>query len=392
MQYNFDELHDRQSTESVKWNFYDRDVLPLWVADTDFVSPQPVLEALQKRVAHGIFGYPQRNPGLIASIQDWLYRLYEWKVDEKEIVFLPCVMTGVHLSVMALTEPGDGLLVQPPIYPPIYNAAQTTGRSYQEALLVRRPDGSYDIDFEAFEAAITPQTSAFILCNPHNPTGRVFQPDELKRMADICLKHDLWIISDEIHSDLIFPGHPHTPIASLSPEISRRTVTMMAPSKTFNIAGLGFSFAVVQDSDVRKRLMSAKHGLVPSPNLLSQVASEAAYRDGQEWLEQVMTYLQENRDFLYAYVQEQLPGIEMGRPEGTYLAWLDCRKSGIEGNPAKFFLEKARVGLNNGEDFGAEGKGFARLNFACPRKTLQEALERMRSALESEVWLKQAEK
>ncbi len=392
MQYNFDELYDRKSTESVKWNHYEPDVLPLWVADTDFVSPQPVIDALQKRVAHGIFGYPQHTPELTASIQNWIERLYGWKVDEKEVMLLPCVMTGVHLAVMALSSPGDGLLIQPPIYPPINNAAQTTGRLYQEAILVRQPDGSYQIDFEAFEAAITPQTSAFILCNPHNPTGRVFRPDELERMAEICLKHDLWIISDEIHSDLVYPGHPHTPIASLDPEISRRTVTMMAPSKTFNIAGLGFSFAVVQDYDLRKKLLNAKHGLVPHPNLLSQVASEAAYRQGQEWLEQVMAYLQANRDFLYDYVQNYLPGIEMGLPEGTYLAWLDCRKSGIEGNPAKFFLEKARVGLNDGEDFGIGGQGFVRLNFACPRTTLVEALEHMRKALESEVWMKQAEK
>ncbi len=391
MQYNFDELHDRRNTESVKWKRYDTDVLPLWVADTDFISPQPVLDALQARVAHGIFGYPQHTHALTAAIQDWLLRLYDWKVDEKEIIFMPCVLSGVHLAVMALTQPGDGLLVQPPVYPPINVAAKTTGLFHQEAEMIRQPDGSYSIDYEAFEKAITPQTSAFILCNPHNPTGRVFRRNELERMAEICLENDVWIISDEIHSDLVYPGHSHTPIAALSPEIARRTVTMMAPSKTFNIAGLGFAFAVVQDPDLRKRLLNAQHGLVPHANLLGQVAAEAAYTHGEEWLEQVMAYTQENRDFLYNYVRERLPGIEMGLPEGTYLAWLDCRESGIEGNPAQFFLEKARVALNDGEDFGTGGEGFVRLNFGCPRQTLEEALERMRSALETEVLEKQAE-
>ncbi len=391
MQYNFDEIYDRRNTESVKWNRYELDMLPLWVADTDFISPQPVLDALQARVAHGIFGYPQRTQALTAAIQEWLVRLYDWKVDEREILFMPCVLSGVHLSVMALTQPEDGLLMQPPVYPPINIASNTTGRFHQEVELVRQPDGSYRIDFDAFEEAITARTRAFILCNPHNPTGRVFRPDELERMAEICLENDVWIISDEIHSDLVFPGHPHTPIASLAPEIARRTVTLMAPSKTFNIAGLGFAFAIVQDPDVRKRLLNAQHGLVPHANLLGQVAAEAAYTQGREWLEQVMAYMQENRDFLYHYVQERLPGIEMGMPEGTYLAWLDCRKSGIEGSPAQFFLEKAHVALNDGEDFGTGGEGFVRLNFGCPRQTLEEALDRMRRALETEVWEKQAE-
>ncbi len=392
MQYNFDELYNRQNTESAKWNHYDTDVLPLWVADTDFISPQPVIEALEKRVRHGIFGYPQHTHGLTTAIQDWLYRSYSWKVAEKEIIFMPCVLSGVHLATMALSEAGDGLLVQPPVYPPIFKAAKTTHRLHQEAELIQESDGSYRIDFAAFETAITSQTSAFILCNPHNPTGRVFLPEELERLAEICLKHDVWIISDEIYSDLIFSGNAHTPIAALSPKISRRTVTLMAPSKTFNIAGLGFAFAVVQDADVRKRLLNAQNGLVPHANLLGQVAAEAAYLHGREWLEQVMVYMQENRDFLYQYVQERLPGIKMALPEGTYLAWLDCRASGIKGNPAQFFLEKARVALNDGEDFGTGGRGFVRLNFGCPRQTLAAALERMRSALESEVWLKQAEK
>jgi cystathionine beta-lyase len=248
--------------------------------------------------------------------------------------------------------------------------------------LTLEPNGSYSIDYDAFEAAITDRTRIFVLCSPHNPVGRVFRSDELERMADICLRHDVVICSDEIHCDLVFDGNQHLPIASLAPEIAARTITLMAPSKTYNIAGLQFSMAIVQDPELRARLKKAQAGLVAFPaDVLSYAAALAAYRDGQPWLDEVLRYLQANRDYLQEYAGEQLPGIAMWKPEGTYLAWLDCQQAGIPGNPHQFFLDQARVAVNDGASFGRGGEGFVRLNFGCPRSTLVEALERMKRAL-----------
>jgi cystathionine beta-lyase len=247
--------------------------------------------------------------------------------------------------------------------------------------LTQRTDGSYEIDFDRFEAAITDRTRIFLLCNPHNPLARVFRRDELERMAEVCLRHEVVICSDEIHCDLVFEGYEHLPIASLAPEIADRTITLLAPSKTFNIAGLKCSLAIIENADLRKRFVEAKRGLVPWVNLLGQVAALAAYRDGGPWLEAVLSYLQANRDFLHDYVASHLTGVSMTRPEGTYLAWLDCREAGIPGNPHEFFLEEAKVAMNDGATFGQGGEGFVRLNFGCPRSMLVQALEQMRAAL-----------
>jgi cystathionine beta-lyase len=242
------------------------------------------------------------------------------------------------------------------------------------------PDGSYQIDWDAFEAALIPQTRLFILCNPHNPMGRVFRRDELAHMVEICLRREITICADEIHADLLYTGQTHIPIASLDPEMARNTITLMSPSKTFNIAGLDCSFAIIQNPELRKRYRHAARGLVSGVNILGWTAAIAAYRDGQEWLTQALAYLESNRDFLYEYVQSKLPGIKMSKPESTYLAWLDCRETGIN-DPYNFFLEKARVALNDGKTFGQGGKGFVRLNFACPRSTLEEALTRIKNSL-----------
>jgi cystathionine beta-lyase len=259
----------------------------------------------------------------------------------------------------------------------------------QQAEIERNAQGRYALDIDAFEAAFTERTRtgvttrAFILCNPHNPIGRVYERDELAAMAEVCLRHNTMICSDEIHCDLVYSGHKHVPIAALDPEIAQNTVTLMAPSKTYNIAGLKCSFAVIQNEDLRQEFNAARGGLVPSVNILGYTAALAAYRDGGPWLDEVLAYMEANRDYLKAYVDEHLPGIEMIVPEGTYLAWLDTRQAGIEGEPGAFFLERARVALNEGTHFGPGGKGYVRLNFACPRATLTEALERMRDALES---------
>jgi cystathionine beta-lyase len=393
--YDFDTLPDRRKTESVKWNYFPEDVLPLWVADMDFVSPEPVVRALQERVAHGIFGYPDnfvptdQKPSILADIiVQRMAQRYSWQVKPEEIVFLPGVVAGFNMACHAMAvsadggqSPSGGVLVQTPVYPPFLGAAAVAGMQRQEMELTCNPDGSYEIDWQAFEAAFTPETRMFLLCNPHNPVGRVFRRDELEHMAEVCLQHGTIICSDEIHCDLIFSGQRHIPIASLGPEIARSTITLIAPSKTYNIAGLECAVAIIQNDSLRRRFQSANKGLVHGVNLLGWVAAVAAYRDGQEWLDQLLAYLEANRDCLYDFTQRKLPGVKMTQPEGTYLAWLDCRNAGIEGNPCEFFLKQAKVALNDGKTFGRGGEGFVRLNFGCPRSLLLQALERMKGSL-----------
>lgn len=382
MTYDWDLIIDRRSSESVKWRLYPEDVLPLWVADMDFPSPEPVIHALRRRVDHGVFGYGMEPPELRPLIVDRLRQLYDWHVEPGDLIFPPGVVSGFNLATRAVTSPGHGILVQTPVYFPILDVPDHSACCLDEMELTRNNDGSYSVDFERFEATITPRTRIFILCNPHNPVGRVYRRDELERMAEICLRHDVVICSDEIHCDLIFTGHRHIPIASLDPEVAQRTITLMAPSKTFNLAGLHFSFAVVQNADLRKQMLDAGTGLVShAPGILASTAALAAYRHGQPWLDDVLRYLEANRDYLVEAAATELPGISVWKPEGTYLAWLDCRQAGIDGNPYKHFLETARVALNDGATFGRGGEGFVRLNFGCPRTTLVEALDRMKQSL-----------
>jgi cystathionine beta-lyase len=319
---------------------------------------------------------------LCETILNRLKSLYGWDVRDEEIHYLPGLVTGLNFAIQAFTGPGEGVLVQPPVYPHFVKDPVHHGRTLMDPPLVSNGD-TYEVDFEAFEKAITPQTKIFILCNPHNPVGRVFTRAELEKMAEICLSHRLVICSDEIHCDLVFPGFGHIPIASLSPEVAKWTITLMAPSKTYNLAGLRCGFAVIQNPDLARGWRKTTLGLNPGLNNLGQVAALAGYREGKEWLDQVIAYLQENRDFLYRAVPERLPGVRMTKMEGTYLAWLDCRKAGIPGNPFQFFLKEAKVALNDGGEFGKGGEGFVRLNFACPRKMLNEALEKMSGAMKN---------
>jgi cystathionine beta-lyase len=385
MKYDFDRVIPRRPTDSIKWNEYDMNVLPLWVADMDFTSPEPVIQALHERVAQGIFGYPTFHGalgGLPEVLVERMQRLYGWQITPDDLLFIPGVVTGLNLACQALAEPGSGVLIQTPVYMPFLRLASNAGMFAQEMELSRSADGSYHIDWDAFEAAINGQTHLFVLCNPHNPVGRVYHRTELLRMAEICLRKGVMICSDEIHCDLLFSGHKHIPIASLDPEIAQNTITLMAPSKTFNIAGLQCSFAIVQNPELREKLKHAGKGLSGWVNSMGVVAALAAYQEGQEWLEQVLMYLEANRNFLARYVAENLPGVKMRRPEGTYLAWLDCRQAGIPCSPGQFFLRQAHVALNEGHTFGKGGEGFVRLNFGCPRPTLRTALERMQAALQ----------
>ncbi len=379
---DFDQLIERRGTDSVKWQWYG-DAIPMWVADMDFLAPEPVIAALQARVSHGIFGYANEPADLREVLQAWLLRRFDWRVAAEALVFTPGVVTAFNVACRAFCTPGDGVLVQAPVYPPMRTAPANFDLVCDEMELTRGADGRYWVDLERMNATITDRTKLFMLCNPHNPTGRAFTGEELTRMAEVSLRRGLVICSDEIHCDLIYAPNRHLPVASLAPEIARRTVTIMAPSKTFNIPGLGFSFAIIEDAALRKQYKAAGRDIVPHINAMGYTAALAAYTEGEPWLSECIAYLQANRDFLAQFVAERMPGVRMAVPEATYLAWLDFSGAQLGEDPHKFFLKHAGVALNEGGPFGPGSDGFARLNFACPRSLLVEALEKMATAMQA---------
>ena len=379
---NFDQQFDRRHTESIKWNYFPEDVLPLWVADMDFQSPPAVLDALHQRVEHGIFGYGLPPADLAEIVTARLHRHYGWKPEAEQISYVPGVVSGVNLALRAVSHPGDAVIVNTPAYPPFFSAPESANLRCVCNPLIQNGDGNYAIDFERFEAQIQQENvKAFILCNPQNPTGRVFTREELLPLAEICLRHKVIIISDEIHCDIIFDQNQHIPIASLAPEIADQTITFMAPSKTFNMAGLYASVAIIQNPELAVSFKRVKRGIISGPDLLALTAARAAYKEGDAWLEELLIYLQGNRDWLAEVLPEKLPGVRYCKPEGTFLAWLDWREVGLEGNPQQFLLNEARVGLNDGLEYGPDGEGFVRLNFGTQRAILREAVERMSAAL-----------
>jgi len=377
----FDHVVNRRRTDSIKWNRYDHDVLPMWVADADYMCPPPIIQALHKRVDHGIFGYAQEPQQLRAILADHLYDHHRWKVAPETMVFLPGVLNALDLVYRAIAKPKDGVLVQTPIYPPFLQNPPHAGLILQCVELPQATDGSYEIDFREFEDKIKDNTYLFTLCNPHNPTGRSFNRIEVEQMAEICLKHGVVICSDEIHCDLVYHENQHIPIASLDREIADSTITLIAPSKSFNIAGLKFAAAIVPNPDLRRKLIDAKEDLHLEINSLAYTAALAAYRDCRSWLMDIVSYLDTNREILVQFVNDDLPGVHMAKPESTFLAWLDCRATGIPGNPSNYFLDHARLAVNDGAEFGAGGKGFIRLNFGCSKTTLLEGLKRIKHAL-----------
>jgi cystathionine beta-lyase len=380
MKYDFDQIIERRDTDSIKWGLYPEDVIPLWVADMDFKSATPVIQALQRRAGHGVFGYSRPAAGLKAAIRERLRGLHQWEVGDEEILFLPGIVSGLNIAIQSFAAPGEGVLVQPPVYFHFMRDPVHHGRMVQDPPLVRAGD-TYEIDFDRFEESITDRTRLFILCNPHNPVGRAFTRAELERIAEVCLRHRLILCSDEIHCDLLFPDKRHISIASLSPEIADCTVTLLSPSKTYNLAGLGCGYAIIRNRKLRQEWQKVSFGIVPAVNVMGHAAALAALTEGQEWLNQLMVYLHGNRDFLAGFIRNRLPSITMCRMEATYLAWLDCSHAGIPGNPADFFLKEARLGLSNGADFGKGGEGYVRLNIACPRAILAEAMERLAKAI-----------
>ena len=386
MAFDFDNSPDRWGTDSGKWSTFGPGVLPMWVADMDFASPPAIVEALQERVTHSVFGYGGDNVRLRSAVVERLARLYGWGIEPSSIVFLPGLVSGLNVVSRAIGQPGDGVVVHTPVYGPFLSAPANQDRTLRVAPLVAHTEGQhlhYTVDFERFEAVTDETTRMFILCNPHNPVGRAFRRDELVQMAEICERHNLVICSDEIHCDLLMGDTRHIPIGSLAPEIAQRTITLMAPSKTFNVPGLGFSMAIIQNAELRKQVEKAAMGIVPHANILGVVAAEAAYTRCDDWLRELNAYLTANRDYAVAYLQRQLPKVQVTCPEGTYLLWIDCRELGIEGTPSDFFLKQAKVAVNDGKWFGEGGEGFVRLNYGCPRHLLQEGLERMVGALQN---------
>ena len=381
--YDFDTVISRRKTDSVKWSRYPEDVLPLWVADMDFPSPTIVTEAINKRLAHPFFGYAGEDKQLIETICKWVADRHAWKIEPDWVVLMPGVVTGMNWTAQTFVKSGDGLCFHTPVYPPFFHISECFGAKRVEIPMVVH-DSQYQIDFDKFESSINPSVKLFVLCNPHNPVGRVYSRTELERINEICLKNNVVVCSDEIHADLVFSGNHHIPLASISESAAQNTITLMAPSKTFNIPGLHFSFAVIPNQKHRESMEASRKGVIGCPTMLANEAVRAVYSGGADWLDELLAYLEANRDFLFDFLNAHLPEIKMIRPEGTYLAWLDCRKLELLPDPYHFFLTKAKVALNDGLAFGENGKGFVRLNFGCPRSILTDALVRMAEAVNSE--------
>lgn len=381
---DFNREIDRRHSECIKWNRFDEDVLPLWVADTDFRCPEAVVRALHERVDHGIFGYGAPPKELDQTVIQRMKRLYDWDVQLNQIGYIPGIVTGFNAAIRAFCQPGDAVIYQTPAYPPFISAPDAARLKGVQNQLVQSQDGSFQLDLERFEQQIISENvRAFILCNPQNPTGRVFTREELTGLAETCLRHKVLIISDEIHCDILFDDRKHIPIASLSPEVAANTITFMAPSKTYNIAGLHASVYIIQNPELMEQFKCFCNGLVGCPGLLSLTAALAAYAEGDEWLAEQNKYLQKNRDFLDDVLRSQLRGIHWNKPEATFLGWLDCSALGLSEPPYEFFLREARVGLNGGITFGPQFGDFVRINFGTTRANLQEAVNRMEAALEA---------
>ncbi|MEO7415314.1 MAG: PatB family C-S lyase [Opitutaceae bacterium] len=381
MTFDFSQPPSRRDTDSQKWQKYpDRDVLPLWVADMDFRSAPAIIAALHERVEHGIFGYARPVKSTVAAVVDALALRYGYKIEPSWIVWLPGLVCGLNVAAHAFAQPGDEVLTLTPVYPPFMSAPKNSARVSVQTPWVLA-GGRWTIDWEALEKAVTPRAKMFYLCNPHNPLARVWRREELVQLGEFCVRHNLVLCSDEIHCDLILDAAlPHLPSATLSTEIAARTVTLMAPSKTYNVPGLGTSFAVISDSALRNRFVRATAGIVAEVTSLGFTACEAAYRDSERWRQALLATLRGNRDFLLDFIARELPGIRVEAPiEATYLAWLNVEAMQLADPIAHF--EKHGVGLSDGAFFGSPKGHHVRLNFGCPQATLAEALQRMKRGL-----------
>ena len=383
MSFNFDMTPERRGTDSQKWQKYaGRDVLPMWVADMDFETAPVIVEALRRRVEHGIYGYARPVKSTVDAVVGAMEARYRWRIDPSWIVWLPGLVCGLNVAARAFAQEGDEILSLSPVYPPFTTAPRNQGRvSRSVPLALDSAARRWEIDWDALERAVTPRTRLFIVCHPHNPIARVWSRDEVSRIAQFCARHNLLICSDDIHCDLLLePGAVHEPFGIVAPGEAARTVTFMAPSKTFNVPGLGTSFALIPDPGIRTRFVKACAGIVAEVNALGYVACEAAYRDGEPWRLALVEYLRGNRDFLEGFVARELPGVRIEAPiQATYLAWLNIEALRLQ-NPVRHF-EDGGVGLSDGVPFGAAPGSHVRINFGCPRSTLALGLSRMKAAL-----------
>jgi cystathionine beta-lyase len=392
MKYNFDEIIDRTQTESYKWNsdalkemFGEDGILPFWVADMDFKVAEPIIEALRKRVEHGIYGYSFRPDSYYQAIINWTKRRFGWEIEKEWIEYTPGIVPAVNYLVQALLRPGDKVLIQEPVYYPFKKSVENNGCHVIVNELKYNGD-FYEIDFQDFEEKVKDtKVKVFILCSPHNPVSRVWTEEELRKMGDICLANDVMVISDEIHNDLVYSGNKHIMFGSLSEELADISITCTAPSKTFNLAGMQASNVIISNKEVMTKYREQlERNNIGMQNPLSIVAAEAAYNEGEEWLEQLLRYLEGNIDFIKKYLAENLPKARLIKPQATYLGWIDLREYESDGKKLEeLVIKEGKVAFDGGTWFGQGGDGFLRINYACPRALLEEGLKRLSKAVSS---------
>jgi cystathionine beta-lyase len=386
MSFSFDQLLQRRDTRSLKWDLAKKDELPMWVADMDFAVPPAVVERLRRRVDHPVYGYPLLDESFFTPFISWMSRRHGWQISRESLLYAPGVMPAVHRAIEIHTDPGDEVVIQSPVYFPFFYAIEAHDRVVSTAPLRETERGSrlyFEMNFDALEESFARGGRLFILCSPHNPVGRVWRKEELQKVADLADRYDVVVVSDEIHGDIIFPGHRFVPYLSLGEAVERRSWATLAPSKTFNIPGLLTAYAVVPHPIMHERVKDAFQRIGSHmPNLFSMEATIAAYEEGSEWLDELIPYLRENYEFVASYVEEKLPSLRAVEQEGTYITWLDFRtilsRSGLD--PKRFATQmrkEGKVWLSPGHVFGTEGEGFMRMNIAAPRERLEEGLQRI---------------
>ena len=385
MTYQFDQVYERKNSE--KWmelqrKFGASDLISFWEADMDFKTAQPVIDALVCRAQEGIFGYPSKSPTYQEAVRSWFRQYHQWDFPKEWILHTPMAMTAVAFYIQEVTKPGDGVILQTPMYYPFYGTIQQMGRKIMRNSL-REQDGRYELDFENLEYLLSTGGKLVVLCNPHNPTGRVWTKEELIRIGELCLRYGAAVIADEVHCHFTWGSHRYIPFASLTSEFAQICMTILSPGKTFNLAGTKQAIILIKDEKIKERVLAHAELLdIDRNNCFSLVATETAYREGRDWFEQVSRYIEENMDFASSFCKERIPQIQARKPEGTYLMWLDCRGLGLSGSELnRFMVEQAKVGFGEGIWFGPEGAGFERCTAACPRPILQRGLEQIESAV-----------
>ncbi|MCE5174821.1 MAG: PatB family C-S lyase [Bacteroidales bacterium] len=387
-QYSFDKNIDRNHSNCLKYDsakeeFGTTDIMPMWIADMDFATPDFILEAIRKRTEHEVLGYSLIPEGWSKAIHSWLQKRYQWNVSPKEMGFVPGIVAGIAFLIQCFTKPGEKVLIQSPVYPPFHNVPTKNGRKLVINPLLYK-NGQWEIDFEDFEVKAASGCKMFILCSPHNPGGRIWTKEELLKMISICEKYGIIIVSDEIHADLALPGHTHATLGSLSSKKQEKIITLMAPSKTFNMPGLSSSFYVIQNQELLTKFQrfmdnaELSHG-----NIFAFTAAQAAYENGEDWLRQSMEYIQGNIDFVDQFLKKNIPQIKECVPQASFLVWLDCRDLKMSPKDLQnFFITKAKLGLNAGNSFGKGGEGFMRMNVGCTRDSLQKAMNQLKTAVD----------